>query len=198
MEAIETTGIINEKGEIILKEPLSVRNKNVRVILLLESDLNSIDKTKAPQYDNFISDTDFTSDIEEKIEELKKLDKESYDSLKQELYEWFQYDIFYIEEDNYDVVFPIENIEDNELAFLSIWKEQQDTFLEEIEKAAMKSLKFFYEYDENRDYTVGQINFTIPNRDTQKWEVMFDESEGYAIVHVMLEGWKITGAPITH
>lgn len=40
MEAIEVYGQINEEGSLVLSSPLSLRNKRVRIILLVESELD--------------------------------------------------------------------------------------------------------------------------------------------------------------
>ncbi|WP_338812951.1 hypothetical protein V9L05_16575 [Bernardetia sp. Wsw4-3y2] len=38
MEAIEIYGQINEEGNVILNTPLTIRNKRVRIILLVENE----------------------------------------------------------------------------------------------------------------------------------------------------------------
>jgi len=40
MEAIEVYGQINEEGGLILNTPLTLRNKKVRIILLVENESN--------------------------------------------------------------------------------------------------------------------------------------------------------------
>lgn len=40
MEAIEVYGQINEEGGLVLSSPLSLRNKRVRIILLVENELD--------------------------------------------------------------------------------------------------------------------------------------------------------------
>ncbi len=42
MKAIETTGKINQKGELLLDQPLAVRGKKVKIIILMEEDENEV------------------------------------------------------------------------------------------------------------------------------------------------------------
>jgi hypothetical protein len=69
MEAIEVYGEINEEGGLILNTPLTIRNKKVRIILLVENekDLESelIEGYKATYQEDLEISTDFQhSDFE--------------------------------------------------------------------------------------------------------------------------------------
>ncbi len=64
MEAIELYGKINEEGGLILNAPLSLRNKKVRIIILVENELDLESELIEGYEANYEEDLELNNDFE--------------------------------------------------------------------------------------------------------------------------------------